>query len=121
MATEENAVTDDALAEMLSTYHERLEKTFQLSSLGEDAEDPSKMAEKVRKELLVHTGAFIAGIADLARNASSESVKLQACKFGIERVFGAGAIGEKEDGINRLINDLINGEKGKVGQSPFED
>lgn len=112
------AIPESQLNDLLVDYHARLKTEFSLEKLGEDADDPAKMADKVRKELLWHTGTFIAGIADLANNATSESVRFQACKFGIERVFGTGVVGDKEDGINRLINSLTGGE---VGKSPHED
>ena len=99
----------------MKAYNERLEKEY--NGIDLDQTDSIEMGQKVRKDLVPWVPTFIAGIIDLARNAKSESVRLKACSYGLETIYGKGVIADVEDGINKLVNSLTN----PVGQSPHED
>lgn len=89
------------LAEKLQSWKRALEEEFK----DVDAGDPESVRMAVRSTLLRHIEDFVDNLVSLATSASSESVQLNAIKYGIDLSIGKGAV-LPEDDLAKLMKDL---------------
>lgn len=105
----------------LAAYRQKVATEFSLANLGEDAHDPVKVTEKIRMELLENVGHAIASITELARDGKSESIRLQASKFVVERLLGNSTIDGTASAMDQFLKTLhAPGGSGVAGHSDHE-
>jgi hypothetical protein len=103
--------------EKLENYNKQMEQDFAVDLTQTDS---IEMARMIREKLTPYAPTFLTTVIRLAACAKSETVRLQASKFGLEALYGKGPINEMEAGIDNLIRNLQAGD-GEKGVSPHED
>lgn len=100
------------LAEEVEKLHEHrraVEEEFKTA----DPEDVDSVRKSVRATVVPHVGTFVDQLVLLANGAASESVQLNAIKYGMDLALGKMAVGEADE-----LAELLKGIRKPTDSEP---
>lgn len=100
-------LTEESLQNELAKYRQAIQEEFETSQ----SEIPENIEEHTKKFFRKNLAHFLAQIVDLSQNASSETVRLSASKFGIQEALKDGRV--EGDPVKDLIKKLQKTEATK--------